>query len=230
MKIDLIYYKNILDIIVSRFINDYNDSFTKINNCYVMSANIDRSQLKKYMSLAIKNFINELYESIGNKYDKLIIIGACYPVNNILLELNTAQFPNNLQTILKSKRDIKYILKEDDILIDIDMFNSVAIEIFNDWFSNDKLHKRMFNNDNIIFISHNNLDCYMIFKSIKWLYGNSNCINIWKNKFNATCDNINAINDLISKYSNNKRMLNSFKKFKTYVNELKNYLNIKLGI
>lgn len=232
MKLNLIYYKNILDVIVSRFINDYNDSFTKINDYYVMSASIDKTSLKRYMSLAVKNFINELYELVHAQHGKLIIIGACYPSENILLSLNTSKFPSKLQLALDSRSHIKYVLKEHDILIDIDMFNAVSIELFNEWFSNDAIHNKTFKgkSNDIVFVSHKNLDCYMVFKAIKWIYGQSNCVNIWKNKLNMPCEHITAINDLVSRYSNNKRLLNSNKQFKLYANELKDYLNGKLGI
>lgn len=231
MKLNLIYYKNVLDIIVSRFINDYNDCFTKINDCYVLSTSIDRTSLKKYIKLALKNFIAEIRTIYASKHDKLIVIGACYPVNNILLSLNSAEFPSNLQQILLEKPDIKYVLKESDILIDIEMFNSIAIEIFNEIFSSESNKKKLFDaeSNNIIFISHNHLDCYMVFKSIKWIFGQSNCVNIWKNKLNAPCEHIIAVNDLISRYANNKRQLNSNKTFKQYAHEIKEYLNTVLG-
>ena len=232
MKLNLIYYKNILDIIVSRFINDYDDCFTKINDCYVLSKNIDRTQLKKYIQLALRNFILEVRALFDARYDKLIVIGACYPANNILLSISKNEFPNNLHRILTEKPDIKYVLKESDILIDIDMFNSIAIEVFNEIFSSEQVKRKLFNDDahNIIFISHNHLDCYMVFKAIKWIFGHSNCVNIWKNKLNAPCDHILAINDLVSRYSNNKRLLNSNKIFKQYAYEIKEYLTGMLGI
>lgn len=232
MKLNLIYYKNILDIILARFIDDFSDSFTKINNCYVLSTALDRYKLKKYITIAFKNFILELNTIINNSNDKIIIIGACYPKNNILLSFNNEKFPNKLQQLLIEKPEIKYILKESDILIDIDVFNSIVIEIFNELFTDNSKCKKTFCNNakNIIFVTHNHLDCYMVFKAIKWIYGQSNCINIWKNKLNAPCNHIIALNDLISKYSNNKRLLNSDRTFKTYVKEIQQYLNSKLGL
>ena len=70
----------------------------------------------------------------------------------------------------------------------------------------------------------------MVFKAIKWIFGQSNCVNIWKNRLNTPCEHIVAINDLISRYSNNKRMLNSNKTFKQYAYEIRDHLKTILGL
>jgi hypothetical protein len=199
----------------------------------VLSSSLNRTKLKKYICQSLKQIISNISLSLDDTSDKIIIIGACYPINNILLSLNdNIILPKKLHNFLNTKQHIKYILKESDILIDIDIFNSIVMEIFNECFSNDNICNKLFGeySKNIIFITHNKLDCYMVFKAIKWIYGQSNCVNVWKNTLNSPCNNIVALNDLISKYVNNKRMLNSNMQFKIYVNEIKQYLQEKIGI
>ena len=48
-----------------------------------------------------------------------------------------------------------------------------------------------------------------MFKTIKAIYGKSNCINVWKDRMQQIDSPIVAVNDLIDKYIRNKAMLNS---------------------
>lgn len=83
---------------------------------------------------------------------------------------------------------------------------------------------------NVVAISHKNLDCYMMFKTIKWVYGNSNCINIWKEKMPNAHECLVAINELISKNIKNKSKMNKSSLFKKYALEAKCYLDEVLSI
>ena len=86
------------------------------------------------------------------------------------------------------------------------------------------------NYSNMIVISHSHLDCYMMFKTIKWAYGRSNCINIWKEKIEKPQEILLSLNDELAKYIKNKCLLNISGKFKKYAREVKDYLDMKLNV
>lgn len=81
---------------------------------------------------------------------------------------------------------------------------------------------------NVIFIKHQNLDCYSLFKTIKFIYGKSNCWNIHKEKFIYDKSPIVAINDLIDKYIHNKQQLNKNSEFSKIVSEITDFLTERL--
>lgn len=115
-------------------------------------------------------------------------------------------------------------MRETDIEIDIDLFNEVFIQIFNDRF-NAIPNKKSNTVPHVIYVAHSKLDCYMVFKTIKWAYGNSNCRNIWKEHFSSQRQNLVAVNDLISKYVHAKARINRSRELKQYALEVKQYLD-----
>ena len=184
-----------------------------------------RNRLHKYFKCKI---IDELKRYV-TQYDILkpnyyLIIGACIPIDNLLLKFKDASFPKKLDRLLNSDYKIHYILKEKDIKIDLVLFNQVMSDIFNEFFSKDVLGKKY---RNVMFIRHNKLDCYSMYKTLKYLYGKSNCINLYDNFIDKRSP-IVAINELIDKYVNNKVAMNRSDDFKTYVNEIKQYINQRL--
>lgn len=144
-----------------------------------------------------------------------------------------SSFPDKLDEMLSNKPNIKWVMRENDIEIDIDCINEVCIDIFNDMFTDDKCISKLFGKDyaNVIVASHKNLDCYMMFKTIKWAYGSSNCKNLWKEQMtNNRQDNLIALNDEIAKNIRCKSKLNHDATFKQYAYEVKDYLDMKLKL
>lgn len=45
-KINLVYYKNILDLALAKFFDECNDSFSKIGEYYVLSKQFTKTSLK----------------------------------------------------------------------------------------------------------------------------------------------------------------------------------------
>ena len=132
----------------------------------------------------------------------------------------------------KYKPQLKWLLKEDDISIDIDCINETLINIFNEMFVDPKKIESIIgkNYSNVIVVSHSHLDCYMMFKTIKWAYGRSNCINIWKEKIERPQEVLLSLNDELAKYIKNKCLLNISGKFKKYAREVKDYLDLRLNV
>jgi len=226
-KMRLLYYKNVLDLAVSRFFGKFNDSFSKTDaSRYVFSSDASRESLKKTFKEIILEVIEELDEPWKIESPSwLVLLGGCYPKNNIILKYRNTKdyFPTKLEKILETESTIKWILAEKDIDVDIRLFN----ELFNDIFL--ELSSRRFslnhNLKNVICISHKNLDCYMIFKIMKWIYGRSACINVYEDAgISKTRLPLIAINDLLSKYIHNKQEMNRSKGFKKCALEIKQQL------
>lgn len=221
-KFKLLYFKSLLDIAFIRFFDDYNDQFQNINGQYILSKDLSIFKLIKIF----KKYITDILLEITEQYDILhptyyLIIGGCMPKNNILLSYKDSKyFPKKLDKFIQSDYNVKYLLKEKDIKIDIIRFNNVCLDVFDSFFSKKQLdtaHK------NIIFIQHKYLDCYVLFKVIKKILGRSNCINFFEEKFKDIHSPLIAINDLIDRYIN-KSLLNKSQQLTKILNEIKQYI------
>lgn len=227
-KICLLYYKNILDLVFKRFFEEHNDFFTKIDGRYVLSNDFNYFHIKKlfvqYISEEIKYLITPYSNDNPNYY---FIIGSCSPKNNLLMKYrDKGYFPLKLYNMIKMKYDIKYFIKEKDISINIIKFNEVLIEIFNDLFKSRKNIDKYIGKEyqNLFFIQHRNLDCYCMYRIVKYLYGKSNCINLHKEKLSEVGQVIVALNDLICKYVHSKRELIKSDDFKSIRDEISGYI------
>ena len=105
----------------------------------------------------------------------------------------------------------------------------MCIELANQLFCKDVIVKTLgAEYKNVMFIQHSRLDCYTLFKVLKYIYGKSNCTNIFKDKkLNNKKQVIIAINDLIDKYVN-KAEMNKSEELKTIVKEIEQYIQEKI--
>ena len=229
MKLNLIYYKNPIDLAIEKFFNSYGSFFTKENDKYVLCSNTSKSKIRRILEKCISLSFSELTNSCCAN-DVFVVIGSCWPCNNLLLEFKDDKyFPKRLSKILLDRPNIKWLFSEPDIEIDISSINEMFVSLFNDAFNDKKYANKLFNNKTIL-VSHSKLDCYMMFKTIKWAYGNSNCTNLWKEKLSNKRPNFVAINDLIARYVHNKTKMNRSAHFKQCALEVKNYLDAKLNL
>lgn len=228
MKLDFLYYKHLLDVAFIKFFDECNDFFSKdISGTYVFSSDISRNQLKEYFKKSIVAELKSLNTSWTLEKPRcLVIVGSCFPKDNILLELKDSNkyFPVKLSNFIESNPTTKWILKERGIHLDFPEFNSILVELFNDFFKENSSTNKSGFLKNILFITHRHLDCYAIFKILKIAYGKSSVCNLYK-KTELEKKNLPliAINELVSKYVNNKSKMNSSSKFKEYANEVKQY-------
>lgn len=219
-KYYLVYYKCLLDNMLSKFFDLYNSSFINQNGKYVLAEAMSYSNMKK----VLKTLLKEELDSFIKPFDVLkpkyyFIIGSCLPKDNVMLKLkDTAYFPTKLDKLLKSDYQIKYLLKEKDIKLDIVQLNTILIDIFN------QLFKKQKKEENTIYLMHKRLDCYSMFKIVKSIFGKQNCINLQKEMFVGQKKPLVAINDLIDKYIHNKVALSNMQEFKTAYEEVKQHL------
>lgn len=236
MKLNLLYYKNILDRVFAQFCKDYNDFFTKVGEDYVLSRGLTKTQLAKVLQDYI---VNELKKHVKPadilKSDMYFIIGSCFPASNFLLKykLSNVYFPAKLEKFIEDNSSIKYILKEKDIKVDILAFNNVVCQVFNRLFASRKHALKLLGPEytNVFFVSNNQLDCYAMFKTIKSLYGKTNCINIYKQNFlEDEMQPLIAVNELIDKYIGNKQHIFQTNDFQKISIEVKQYIDSCLNI
>ena len=226
-KIKLLYFKNVLDQCFFKFFEDFNDCFTrKDSGEYVLSAQTAPEKIKKYFIAEIKTEILKYarpFDLFNSEY--LFIIGGCDPAENMLLEFKDGYFPRKLTRIIDSGKCPKYVLKEKDIKIDIEFFNSLVDDLFINLFSNEDSFSKLLGRgySNVFAVKHRQLDCYSMFKVIKYIYGRNSCVNVWKDEFKDKRQCITAVNDLIDKYVNNKTAMNKSRKFKNIVEEVRQY-------
>lgn len=230
MKLNLIYYKCILDLAIEEFASQYGDFFKKDCEKYVLGLNASKSKLYQIVCMCIDKSINALTVD-SSRDDVYLVIGSCYPKDNLLLDFkDESYFPKKLSALIVDKPALKWLLVENDIEIDIDLFNEMFVNAFNDKFSKREPKRSRATCPRIIYVTHMRLDCYMLFKTIKWAYGSSNCCNVWKERLDSKKPNLIALNDLLSKYIHNKSRMNKSKEFKRCALEVKDYLDEKLGL
>lgn len=234
MTLGLIYYKNVLDLALEKFFDAYGSMFTKQDGKWVLSAMMTKLKLEKTLSELVALELEYVLSKINKPYSKCILIGSCYPKDSLLLDFREGSLvPKWIEETLQSKPALKWVMKENDICIDIDAVNEVAISIFNKMFQKCASKRCSTNNardGEVIVVSHSHLDCYMMFKVIKWAYGRSNCENVWKGIANDHKEVLVALNDELAKHIVSKGALNKSKKFKTYAKEVRDYLDSKIGI
>ena len=234
MKLNLIYWKCLLDSAVEKMFDVIGNMFTRTDDgTYVFSSGWSEAKMSKLFENCLRESMLEVIEPSDETSDKYIVISSCWPKDNMLLKLkNGSCFPKKLDNLINERPSIKYLMREKDICIDIESLNNVFISCFNKMFNNANNILKLLGNSftNVIFLSHSHLDCYALFKIVKHIYGNVNCINVWKEKMVSQTQHLIAVNELISKYIAKKTCMNRSQELKTYAKEVKDYLQEKIGI
>ncbi len=228
-KINLIYYKNILDNVFARFFEDFNDSFSKINDQYVFSGRISRTALKKKLT---SYFIEELSPLVED-YDVLkpnfyFVIGSCFPCDNMLLSHvpENSRFLEKIRMFVTQHPNIKYAMKENDIRIDDEMFNCVFEDIFNKFFNDKKEVLKAFGKKktNLRFIRYNNLDCYSTYRIVKDIFGKINIVNLHKKNIDNMKDVIRSLNEIIGSHVLKKKEICRSPELEMIRGEIREYM------
>lgn len=228
-KINLLYYKNILNNCFVKFFKDFNNDFSKEGDIYIYANTLPKPKLQEifttYIVDELKGYITTKSMIAPNYY---FIIGGCYPAKNILLDVREDEyFPEKLTAFISSDYPVKYVLKEKDLRLDLVLFNDIVDKIFVMFFKSRPKIIKWFGKDydNLFFIRHDRLSCYSVFKIIKFLLGKKNCVNLYKEKFIEAGSPLIAINDVIDKYSTSKSKVTRLPEFKNILSEIEQYIN-----
>lgn len=221
----LLYFKELLDVAFIKFFEDFNDQFVKIGDEYHLGQSLSLQSIEDTFKKTIDQLLNEIATpyDVVNAPDFYIIIGACQPKDNFLLKFKREDFPKKLDKLLSSQFQLKYLLKEKDIRIDIVKFNEACCNVFNSYFCSSKNKSQK----NVIFLTHKNLDCYSMFKMVKCMLGKTNCTNLKVSHFSDVKAPIVAVNELIDRSIHCKAEANRDSKFKKIYKEVKQYLDLK---
>ena len=135
-RVNLLYYKALLDVCFDKFISLFEKDFIKQGDDFVLSSSLSRSRLKK---IFVELLTEELKKNVKawnvSEPHYFLIIGACYPKQNLLLKYsNGSYFPEKLKKLLSSELSLKYLVREKDVKIDLLKFNEIFVEIFVDFF------------------------------------------------------------------------------------------------
>ena len=128
--------------------------------------------------------------------DFFFVIGSCCPGENVLL--NHLEPGNKLKRLIDTNPDIRYFLVEDDIRLDMRLFNSVFERIFVKFMSEKRKTWK-----NVFFIRHRNLDCYFLYKLFKRHFG-SMVVNLHKKTQMGADRCIYSVNEELDARCHNK--------------------------
>ena len=125
---------------------------------------LSRGFTKHQINKVLQNYIiDELKRHIKPakvlRSDIYFIIGSCFPASNFFLKykLSNVYFPAKLEKFIQDNPNIKYVLKEKDIKVDISAINDIVCQIFNKMFTNRKYILKLIGSEysNVFFVTNN---------------------------------------------------------------------------
>ena len=222
-RINLLYYKSIVDRCISRFIEEHDSDFTRQENGeYVFSNGVSEQTLKKIFLGYVKDELGQIVSGYKNSSPEFyFILGSCFPGENILLEFG-GRAPK-LRKLIEIIPDVTYFLKESDIRMDMRMVNSALDGIFSKF-----MKEKRKTWPNVFFLRHRKVDCYMLYRFIKNTYG-SMAVNVGKRFYSGGDRAIFSINDDIDKICPFKDDYIKRGFFKNIENEVYQYIDTCLN-
>lgn len=198
-RYNVLYFKNIIDRCFARFFEDYSESFVKsaseYDDRYVFSSSMSQSALtdvfSAYFNEELSKFVSEYSEV---KPEFFFIVGSCVPIDNFALDFVNAT--SKLRKLVEEVPDIRYFLAEQDISVDVRLFNDVFETIFISYMKNRWAR-------NVFFIRSCRLDCYFTYKLLKQRYG-SMVVNLYKKNSLGLDRCICSVNEKIDDFCGRK--------------------------
>jgi len=224
-KFKLIYYKHLLENAFSRFIGRHGDDFARDDGKYVFSSTVSRKRIKNELEHDISSEISGYAGGFSvEKPEYLIVIGSCFPRSNILLKNlpHGVYIPEKLMRYMEEHPDVRYFHREKDLKFDDESMNCVFEELFNRFVGNPP-------GRNVVFIRHRNLDCYLMFKVLKRIYGSANVVNLHDEMKGDMRDSLVSINGWILKYAKKRNIINN-DDMRLTVEEIHQHLRERIGL
>jgi hypothetical protein len=223
-KIKLLYYKSLIDERLLAFFDEFGDSCFAKSQSGAYSFTGSWTKFGKWLAGATADRLKSLASPFDiQSPEYMFVIGGCDPRDNMLLDHRNGYFPKKLDRYLKSEQCLKYLLKEKDVVFDMSMFQAASDSFFDVLFARGGAAALGPGYQNVVAIRHRRLDCYAVFKSLKYIYGADACVNVWKESLSGERPCLTATNDLICKYVNCKTEMNRSPEFKKAVAELRQY-------
>lgn len=222
----LLYWKSVLNDCLLEFFRRHNVDFSKGGGKYVLGKAYSKSALAdEFRELAVAELSKyaPVWDPMRPEY--LFVIGGCEPEDSLLLK--TPRGKRISLSAWSRPRGLKYFLAENDIDVDMKAFIGAFDSVFARFFSGEDewLNGRR----NVVFVKHKLLDCYTVFKALKFIYGPSACVNTYKEKGESARECLLSLNELVDADVTDKTSLNGMPEFKKAVKELKAFLEEKIG-
>ena len=229
-ELNLIFFKHLADSVLFSYFRE--SDFTREDGGYALVETKRESTVKAILDGLIVQKLKDLVEPWDIMKPKhYLVIGSCFPKDNLILDfLNGIYLPESLLPFVSKESHIKYIFREKDLLADTVLFNKMLTDIFNRYFDGKNLERSLGKGySNVHFIQHRRLDCYLMFKTIKYIYGKTNCRNMFLEKGIKNNRVILAVNEMVDKVID-KRVLNGSIQMKIIAKEVRQYLDFCLGL
>ena len=115
------------------------------------------------------------------------------------------------------------MLHDKSVHVDMKLFNDVFDGILQQLFKKQEDVNKLLGlkHPNVFFVQHSKLDCYTMFKTLKSIYGRSNCCNLYEKTYGSMKAPLVAMNDLIDRYVKSKAAVTSTDEFKKIAVEVK---------
>ena len=224
-RINLIFYKHLADHALYDYFS--NGKWTEEDGRFVHIDNRTASSIRE----EIENLILEKLMSVVSPWDisnpsRYLVIGACRPSDNFLLDLQSGwMVKDNTMKLVKGKYPVRYIFREREITDDLVKVNGMLEDIFVKYFDKANLLKRIGQEyGNVMFIRHRRLDCYMMFKLIKYIFGAANCVNLFSKRGIRNNRVILSVNEMIDN-DLDKRSIKGSIQLSMITKEVRQYLN-----
>ena len=232
-QVNLIYFKALLDACFLKFIDLFSNDFEQQNRQYVLCTPFGKQKLQKiFMELLadeLKAIVSPSFSLLHPTY--YLVIGACYPKSNLLLSQKGAHyFPQKLLKAIEEQPNARYMLHDKSVHVDMKLFNDVFDGILQQLFKKQEDVNKLLGlkHPNVFFVQHSKLDCYTMFKTLKSIYGRSNCCNLYEKMYGSMNAPLVAMNDLIDRYVKSKAAVTSTDEFKKIAVEVKQFVDTKM--
>ena len=225
-----ISYYALLDEAMVYFFQDMNDSFIKLEKengriDYIFAES--HMKLRQYFNQIIPKIIlskTKPFDMFNQKY--YFIIDDCSPKDNIYLK-NASHLPKKLAVLLAKDLDIKYVLAESDIKLDLVTLNSIFDSYFDQMFggARKRLGGLLADRRNVFFVRNSSMDYTMVKKVGYSLFGRKYVDKIQLNEHSQKKKQLININCVLSRYVEDKNSLKRSDEYKLIEGEVRQYLS-----
>jgi hypothetical protein len=176
MKLKMIDFTYVLARAVEAVVHSHESEFVKSSGMYVWAESSSKSKRIKMIDSEVKNVLKLLEEEECKKPDDiLVVLSPCLPKDNVLMSLKKSLVSSKLRMFIEEHPDVKWLLREKDIDIDIKLLNEAASKSASKMMSESIKHKSRCAMSRIVVLAHRKLDSHALEKVVEWAYGKSCC-------------------------------------------------------
>lgn len=228
MKLKTIDYTCILDSALASAVQEHEHEFVKSQpGEYVWAGSFTRR------ARCLERNIRRLVESFASRCkkdgDMLVVLSSCFPKDNVLMSLESS-LPAKLKSFVSENPDMKWLLREKGISIDMSLVNETADRVFKKLAEESLKEKEMSGHASRVLVSHRHLDSYALESIVRWAYGSSACSKMLDESASCSLKALVPVNKLLSESLKHKDALNRSRQLKDAAAEVRDYIDSMLGI